>query len=59
MKHFLLPDVEEKEIKDKAKLYNMLYELIYIGGIEYDAVMKMDYKEARISHQALINIKGD
>ena len=37
----------------------MLYELIYIGGIKYDVAMKMDYKEARISHQALINIKGD
>ena len=37
----------------------MFYELIYIGGMEYNFVMKMDYEELAISHQALVNIKGD
>ena len=46
-------------MKHKAKLYNMFYELIYIGGMEYNFVMKMDYEELAISHQALVNIKGD
>jgi len=37
----------------------MFYELIYIGGMEYNLVMEMDYEELVISRQALVNIKGD
>jgi len=37
----------------------MFYELIYIGGIDYNTVMTMDYEELIISHQALVDIKGN
>jgi hypothetical protein len=59
VKLFLQPKLKDSDVKHKAKLYNMFYELIYIGGMEYNFVMEMDYEELAISHQALVNIKGD
>ena len=53
-RNFLLPS---KKVNNFEKL-RPLYELIFIGGLDYKLVMEMDFEEMNEAHHALIKLKG-